>query len=83
MIVARAPGRSDSASQNGPGFIRAPASGQELAVLEVGGNVFGMRFDQRFEMPIGIFLIPRIGAVHGQTVAGERVIRLCGHERFE
>ena len=56
---------------------------KELAELEVGRNILGMRLDQCFEMQAGILRIARVGAIHRQTVAGKRVVRLRGDELFE
>ena len=56
---------------------------QELAVLEVCGDVFGMRCQQRLEMFVGSGGIAGVGALHCQAVAGERVVGFCGDEFFE
>ncbi len=83
MIVPGAPGRGDAGGQGGSSFFLAPDPGEILSVLEVGGDVVGMRAKQCLELLVGGARIARVGALHRQAITRKRVIRLRGDEFFE
>src|SRR5713226_486021 len=83
MLVASALGRGDAGLQRGSGLFRASRLGQELAILEISGDVFGVRGQERFEMLIGSGGVAGIGALHRQPVASKRVSWFGGDEIFE
>jgi hypothetical protein len=83
MFISRAPSRGDASVQSGSGLFDATGLGQELAVLEISGDVFWMRGQERFEMIVRCGGVPGIGALHRQAVPGERVGGLGGDEVFE
>jgi len=83
VFVARPPGRGNACAQHGSGVFGAAGLGQELPVLKISGNVFVMRGEERFEMLVRGGGVARIGALHGQAVAGKCVGGLGGYEVFE
>jgi len=83
MFVACTLSRGDSGLQGGSSLFGAAGLGQELAELEVSGDVFGMRGQESFEMLVGRGRVSGIGALHCQSVAGERVGGLGCDELFE
>jgi hypothetical protein len=83
MGVARALGRGDAGGQRGSGLSCAAGLGQELAKLEVSGDVFRMRAQEGFEVLVGRGGVSGIGAFHRQAVAGKGIGRLGGDELFE
>jgi len=83
VIISCAAGSGDASGQGGSRFLRTACFNEELAVLKIGGNVFGMRAEQRRELLVGGARIARIGALHCQTVTRERIVRFGGDEFFE
>src|SRR5258708_17306389 len=83
MFVACASGSGDAGIQRGSGLFRASGLCQELAILEVPGDVFGMRGQERFEMFVGSGDVAGIGALHRQAIASERIGGFGGDEIFE
>ena len=83
VIVPGTPGRRDTGGQGGSSFFRAPDAGEILSVLEVGGDVVGMRAKECLELLIGSARIARVGTLHRQAVTRKRIIRFCGDEFFE
>jgi hypothetical protein len=83
VIVTGAPGCGDAGGQGGSSLFCAPGPGKVLSVLEVGGDVVGMRSQQSLELLVGSAGIARVGALHCQTVTRERIIRFSGDKFFE
>jgi hypothetical protein len=83
MFVTRALSDGHARLQGGPRFFAASALGEELAILEVSGDVPGMGSQERFEILIRSGDIPAIGAFHCQAVAREGIRRLGGDEIFQ
>ena len=73
MFVARAPGGIHSSLQSRTGLVRAPGFGEQLALLKISGDIFGVRAQQLSEVLISRGGITGIGALHRQAVAGKGV----------
>jgi len=81
--VASFLGGSNSGSEDLFGFSDAPEAREELAVLEIAGDVVRMGREQLLEVPGCRFVIGELRAFKCQAVAREGVVRIRGDEPFE
>jgi hypothetical protein len=83
MLIASSLRGCYSGAQRGLCLRGACGLSQELPVLEISGDIFGMRGKERFKILVSSGGVPGIGALHRQAVAGKRVCGFCGDEIFE
>src|ERR1700730_10128889 len=83
MLVAASASRLDTLAESALGIRRSRKAGQELAVLEINGDVIGILGKQLFEILYGRGGIALGGAFHGQPIARERVLRMGCQEFLE
>jgi hypothetical protein len=83
MVVAGAVGGFDAAGECAPGFFDLRLAREELAVLEIAGDVIGVGGEELLEILRGGGVVALIGAFDGQTVEREGVIRVSCGEFFE
>lgn len=81
VLIARFSRNSQSTGKNLAGLVRSRAQSQKLSVMEIGGDVFRMPDEQRFEVFFRRRKVADILALHGQRVAGKRILRFGG-DRF-
>ncbi len=74
---------NDAIRENAPGFVHAAELAQEIAALEISGDIGGMILQQLAEMGEGILVIAQTRAFQGKTVASEGISGLGGQKGFE
>jgi acyl-CoA hydrolase len=73
----------DTVREQFPRLFDLSEARQELAKLEVAGDIFRMGLEEFAEVLSGGFVVPQLHALEGQSVTGKRVTRLLGDELLE
>jgi hypothetical protein len=74
---------NDTVREELAGFGFAADAREELAILEVGGDVGGMIVDQVLEIGDGGLIVAELRTFHGEAVAGEGIRGTRGDELLE
>src|SRR5260370_37998345 len=83
MFVARFGGSSDSLRERLLRFAVAGLAGEERAVHQISGDVFGMALEEGAKMCVGRGEVASVHALQRKPLTGEGVIGRLGKELFK
>src|SRR5882724_5291945 len=83
VLVAFFRGGGDAVGKNLLGFGGTGFAGEQLGVHQIGGDVVCITFEESAKMRVGGCGVPAVHTFHGESIAGEGIFGLRGHELFK